>query len=108
MRQRELFRTLLKGAAVVLCAWQWTAAIGQAPEQIVAMSIACSNDHVYTWYDDGNVTIGNSETLDAYRPYEPPHRYSLPEGKTRADIVGMGIAGNDHVYTWYVDGTVSS
>ncbi len=58
-------------------------------------------------YREGNlVSAGTSWDLDAYRPL---FNYRLPVGKTPADIVGMGIAGsNDHVYIWYVDGTVSS
>lgn len=79
-------------------------ALGQQVN-IVGMSIACSNDHVYTWYSDRAVSVGTSENLAAY---EPPHRYSLPFGKTPDDILEMGIAGNDHVYTWYRDSTVSS
>lgn len=78
-------------------------AFGQA--RIVGMSIACSNDHVYTWYSDRTVSVGTSENLAAY---QPPHPYSLPFGKTPDDIVEIGIAGNDHVYTWYRDSTVSS
>ena len=72
---------------------------------IVGMSIACSNDHVYTWYSDRTVSEGTSENLAAY---EAPHFYSLPFGKTPDDIVEIGIAGNDHVYAWYRDGTLSS
>lgn len=34
--------------------------------------------------------------------------YKLPPGKTPPDVVAMAIAGNDHVYAWYRDGTVSS
>jgi len=77
-------------------------AVGQS--EIVGISIACSNDHVYTWYSDGTVSVGTSENLSAY---EAPHFYSLPFGKTPADIVEIGIAGNDHVYTWYRDQTLS-
>jgi hypothetical protein len=77
-------------------------ALGQA--KIVEMSIACSNDHVYTWFSDQTVSVGTSENLAAY---QPPHSYSLPFGKTPEDIVGIGIAGDDRVYTWYRDSTVS-
>ena len=80
----------------------------QLAPDIVGMSIACSNDRVYTWYVGGNVTEGASSVLGAIRPYAPPSRYSLPPGKSPRDIVGMGIAGDDHVYVWYRDGTVSS
>lgn len=89
-------------ASLSLCIISSSAAIGQA--KIVEMSIACSNDHVYTWYSDRTISVGTSENLAAY---EPPHSYSLPFGKTPDDIVGIGIAGDDRVYTWYSDSTVS-
>lgn len=85
-----------------------SAAFAQLPPDIVGMSIACSNDHTYTWYVRGNVTEGSSGVLGAIQPYSPPTRYSLPPGKTPGDVVGMGIAGDDHVYAWYRDGTVSA
>ena len=73
-------------------------ALAQLPPDIVGMSIACSNDRVYTWYVRGNVTVGSSAVLGAIQPYAPATAYSLPPSKTPGDIVGMGIAGNDHVY----------
>ena len=73
--------------------------------EIVGMGIAGSDDHVYTWYEDGTVGSGASSDLDFYRA---PYSYSLPPGKTPADISGMGIAGSDdRVYAWYRNGTVS-
>ncbi|MCI0331309.1 MAG: fibronectin type III domain-containing protein, partial [candidate division Zixibacteria bacterium] len=77
----------------------------KTPADIVGMGIACSDDHVYTWYGDGTVSSGSSSDLDLHRTQ---YEYSLPPGRTPADIVGMGIAGDDHVYVWYRDGTVSS
>jgi hypothetical protein len=50
------------------------------------------------------VSIGTSENLSYY---EPPHVYSLPFGKKPEDIVEIGIAGDDRVYTWFNDSTVS-
>ena len=93
-------KQILLGLLFVFAA---TTAYGQ--RRIVGISIACSNDHVYTWYSDRTVSVGTSENLAAY---QPPHPYSLPFGKTPDDIVEIGIAGNDHVYTWYRDSTVSS
>ena len=78
---------------------------GQRERPIVGMSIACSNDRVYTWYSNGTVSVGNSRDLAAY---QSPHPYSLPYGRTPDDIIEIGIASNDHVYAWYRDGTVSS
>jgi len=75
-------------------------------QNIIGTAIAGSNDHVYTWFDNGTVRSGSSSRLGIYRA---SYRYSLPPGKSPADIVGMGIAGsNDHCYAWYKDGTVSS
>lgn len=52
------------------------------------------------------VSSGTSNNLDAYRRL---YSYSLPQGKSPNDIVGIGIAGsNDYVYVWFNDGTVSS
>jgi hypothetical protein len=80
------------------------AGVAYGQTKIVGISIACSNDHVYTWYSDGTVSVGTSENLS---DYEAPHSYSMPFGKTPADIIEIGIAGNDRVYTWYRDSTVS-
>ena len=85
---------------VIALLFSATAAYGQ-----VGIGIACSNDRVYTWYADSNVSVGNSSNLGAH---QPPHVYSLPRGKRPDDIIGIGIAGNDHVYAWYRDGTASS
>jgi hypothetical protein len=82
-----------------------TGTLAHGQSKIVGMSIACSNDHVYTWYSDRTVSEGTSENLAAY---QPPHSYSLPFGKTPEDIVEIGIARNDHVYAWYRDSTLSS
>ncbi|MGK3967746.1 serine hydrolase [Sorangium sp. So ce118] len=53
-----------------------------------------------------SVAVGTSLDLDAYNPEEG---FALPPGQAMIDIVGMAIAtGNDHVYAWFADGTVSS
>ena len=82
-------------------------ASAQAPDDIVGMSIACSNDRVFTWYRDRHVTSGTSENLDARQGHQSAQTYSLPPGKTPDDIVGIGISKKDHVYTWYKDKTLS-
>lgn len=96
----KVTRRIVLGFLFVFAA---TGAYGQ--RRIVGISIACSNDHVYTWYSDRMMSVGTSENLAAY---QPPHPYSLPFGKTPDDIIEIGIAGNDHVYTWYRDSTVSA
>ena len=52
-----------------------------------------------------SVSVGTSVDLDAY---VPEAGFALPPGQAMIDIVGMAIAGNDHVYAWFADGTVSS
>ena len=101
-------RVLVHSGLLVVLLSPAPAAFAQLPPDVVGLSIACSNDHTYTWYVRGNVTEGSSAVLGAIQPYSPPTRYSLPPGKAPTDIVGMGIAGDDHVYAWYRDGTVSS
>ncbi len=84
-------------------------------------AIAINPDsHVYAWYKDGTFSIGNSRDLDARRPImldgdgDPTEYVSMPVGsdgdrKSMHDVVGIGIAkSNSHVYTWYLDGTMSS
>jgi CubicO group peptidase (beta-lactamase class C family) len=53
-----------------------------------------------------SVAVGTSLDLDAH---EPEEGFALPPGQAMIDIVGIAIAtGNDHVYAWFADGTVSS
>jgi hypothetical protein len=78
---------------------------GKKPADIVAIGIAGSNDHVYTWYADGTATEGTSSHL---AQYHGPYAYKLPAGLSPADIVEMDIAKDDHVYAWYRNGTASS
>jgi hypothetical protein len=98
----KLARQFASAFLFLLIANVASAVYGQT--KIVAISIACSNDHVYTWYSDKTVSIGTSENLSLY---EAPHSFTMPFGKTPDDIVEIGIAGNDRVYTWYKDSTVS-
>ena len=51
------------------------------------------------------VTAGSTSDLGAYRPAAG---YALAPGHASRDVVGFGIASDDHVYVWYADGTVSS
>jgi hypothetical protein len=74
-------------------------------KSIVGIGIAKSNDRVYTWFNDGTVTQGDSGNLQKYG-MRRARSYQVPGGSP-LDIVAMSIAGNDHVYTWYTDGTRS-
>jgi hypothetical protein len=77
---------------------------GANPDEIVAMAIAKSDDHVYVWSDDGTVTSGTSSDLDEYRN---GYVYSVPPGYTYGDIVAIGIRPGDDVVTWYDNGKYS-
>lgn len=71
---------------------------------VVGMAIAPSSNHCYAWYDDGTVSSGTSWNLGQHTA---PQSYSLPPGKTPADIRAIAIASNDRVITWYDDGSFS-
>jgi hypothetical protein len=73
---------------------------GKNASQIVGISIN-EEDHVYTWYNDGMVTIGTSSNLEAIYPQ---YVYELPGTYTPADIVEIAIhPTTQQVYTWYDD-----
>lgn len=83
----------------------YKALYGYWPEVgIVAQDIA-SDNAVYTWYNNGTVTMGLSWSLDSST--RGTYKYTLPPGKTPADITEIAIASDDTVYTWYNDRTVS-
>ncbi|QHS58793.1 M57 family metalloprotease [Chitinophaga agri] len=62
-----------------------------------------NDDAVYFWGLAGQVTRGNSTLI-----YGPTTGYTLPAGKTYADVIDMGIANTGYAYVWYKDGTVSA
>lgn len=77
---------------------------GKGAHQIVGMSIN-KDDRVYTWYDDGMVTVGTSSNLEAYTAQYP---YTLPPGRTPSDIVEIAIhPTTQRVYAYYADYTYS-
>jgi hypothetical protein len=81
-----------------------------AAKTIVGIGIAKSDDRVYTWFDDGTVTQGDSDNLQKYDLRRAnPYKVATNKGATGgpSEIVAMSIAGNDHVFTWYKDGTCS-
>ena len=85
----------------------YTVPEGQSPETIRAIAIAKGSKKVYAWYDDGSRSAGTIYDLDAHFYYDDKP-YTLPEGKSIKEIVGIGIAkSGDKVHTWYEDGTYS-
>lgn len=68
------------------------------------MAISAS-DLVYTYYLNGTRSIGSSSDLDGH---SAPVAYSIPGGRSPANIVAIAIAkSNNYVYAWYDDGKVS-
>lgn len=72
-------------------------------QPIRAMAID-PDDKVYTWYENGTVSVGTSFDLDAHLP---PRSYRLAEGKVPSDLQAVGIAPDSRVYAYYIDGTMS-
>jgi len=61
-------------------------------------------DTCYYWTRSGTVSSGTSSNSVLYRS---PVSYTLPAGKTPANIVGIAIASTNWCYYWYNDGTMS-
>ena len=71
---------------------------------ILATAIA-PDDRVYTWYEDGTYSIGNSANLTEH---QEPRPFQVAEGMDVTDIHAMAIAGStSRVYTWYTNGAWS-
>ncbi len=67
---------------------------------IVAMAISKTDDHVFTWYDNGTFSEGRSWDLDYFAGPQP---YSLPNGKTPVDIRAIAFDQLNNVVTFYDD-----
>lgn len=81
---------------------------GYSALNIVGMAIAKSNDHVYTWFNDGSVAEGTSTDLDFYSNGTAMFTTANQAGGRVRNIRGVGIASNDRVYAWFGNNTASS
>lgn len=81
---------------------------GYSALNIVGMAIAKSNDHVYTWFNDGTVSEGTSTDLDFYSNGTVSYTTANQTGGKVRNIRGLGIATNNRVYAWYANDTASS
>jgi hypothetical protein len=82
---------------------------GYNPSNIVGMAIS-SGGNLFTWYNDGKASVGNSPNHTNLYNVTPLENYSLPPGKTYSQIIGMAFDrtnNGDVLHTWYTDGTVS-
>ncbi|MEM1181925.1 MAG: serine hydrolase domain-containing protein [Acidobacteriota bacterium] len=79
--------------------WGWHR---QTP--VVGTVISKFDDRVYTYYDNGQFSVGTTSDLDAY---EPPTDFNLPGNQDPRDIQAMATATTGHVFTWYRDGRAS-
>lgn len=81
---------------------------GYSALNIVGMAIAKSNDHVYTWFNDGRMAEGTSTDLDFYSKGTLAFTTANQAGGRVRNIRGIGIASNDRVYAWFGNNTASS
>ncbi|WP_293369747.1 serine hydrolase [Nevskia sp.] len=81
---------------------------GYSALNIVGMAIAKSNDHVYTWFNDGRMAEGTSTDLDYYSNGTVSFTTANQTGGKVRNIRGIGIASNDRVYAWFGNNTASS
>lgn len=81
---------------------------GYSALNIVGMAIAKSNDHVYTWFNDGRMAEGTSTDLDFYSKGTLGFTTANQAGGRVRNIRGIGIASNDRVYAWFGNNTASS
>jgi len=85
------------------------------PTRVVGIGIDKQNNRVNVWYENGFRTTGSTTDLDLFSQFPDPRHadvmptlgYSVASGKQRRDIVGMIMAANGRVYTFYRDGTRS-
>jgi len=86
------------------------------PGKIVGIAIDKSNNHVITWYDSGDLTIGKRDDLDAYSQYPVAMfadyigtmKFQGVAGKSLRDIVGITMSASGRVYSYYRDGTTAA
>jgi hypothetical protein len=78
---------------------------GKEPYDILGSSISNASE-VYTWFDDGRVSVGTATDLDTTRAQ---YLYTPASGRTISQIRGIAISKvSAWVYAWYSDGTVSA
>ena len=63
-----------------------------------------TTNRAHFWFKDGVRSVGRSSNVDEY---ELLTDYTLPAGKTTANVIDMAFAPNGDVYTWYRDRTFS-
>lgn len=71
---------------------------------IVGSAVSKTNGRVYTWYANGQYTVGSNQDLDLF---QPPTNYILPPGKSPLDVVGVALASNDRAVAWFADQSFS-
>jgi len=100
--------------------YQTTLPKGYTLHNIVGIGVTETPEYAsmttFTFMDDGNFFLGNSDDLGHRGPYQ----YVMPPHKSFTDIIAVAIDGvkvekvpgeyyeNEVVYAWYADGTVSS
>jgi hypothetical protein len=70
--------------------------------EVLAVAIAASNNHVYYWYNTGEVSSGDTEYMVRHR------NFYFSNQSPEKQLIAAAIASNDRVYYWYSDDTASS
>ncbi|MEM1181924.1 MAG: serine hydrolase domain-containing protein [Acidobacteriota bacterium] len=71
---------------------------------VVGTVISKFDDRVYTYYDNGQFSVGTTSDLDFY---DPPATFQMPGDQDPADIQAMATDNSGSVFTWYRDGRAS-
>lgn len=79
---------------------------GKRIQHVVGMAIHKSNNRIYTWYEDGTISIGDTSDLDRH---SAPAAFTWGHGSggTSYNIRGIGISKSNRVYTWFSNRTYS-
>lgn len=78
------------------------------------MAIAGGSGRVYTWWNNGGVTVGSSRDLDKHSGFARTSDgdikpVKMPSGLSMKNVVGIAISkSDDHVNIWFDNGTVAS
>ena len=83
-----------------------TPAKGKGVYNIVGIGRSKTNNHVYTWYEDGTLTEGNMTNLGAHTSL--PVKFATPAGLKPYDLREIDFGADGHVRAWYRNGQISA
>jgi len=81
-----------------------TLSMGEAASSTAAVGIDRSSNVAYYFYKRGFATAGSPTRADGKYTH---FKYTLPAGKTTANLIDVGFTSSGHVVAWYNDGSFS-